>query len=105
MKESEELSFLDIFGQPDEPHIERNKRHPMPEILLLTLCAVIGGSEGWNDIERFGWSKLDFLRQYLAYPNGIPSDETLKRFFRAINSNNGRVLKEGVRWLVGRILP
>ncbi|NJO17144.1 MAG: transposase family protein [Thioploca sp.] len=27
------------------------------------------------------------LRQYLAYRNGIPSDDTLRRFFRAIDSN------------------
>ena len=43
MNQSEELGFLDIFGQLDDPRIERNKLHPMPEILLLTLCAVIGG--------------------------------------------------------------
>jgi len=32
----------------------------MPEILLLTLCAVICGAESWDDIEMFGKSKLDF---------------------------------------------
>ena len=87
MNKSEELGFLDIFGQLDDPRIERNKLPPMSEILLLTLCAVICGSEGWNDIELFGWAKLDFLRQYLAYHNGVPSDDTLRRFFRAIDSN------------------
>jgi hypothetical protein len=76
MKESEKPGFLDIFGQLDDPRLERNQLHPMPEILLLTWCAVIGGSEGWNDIELFGWAKVDFFRQYLAYQNGIPSDDT-----------------------------
>jgi hypothetical protein len=36
MNQSEELGFLDIFGQLDDPRIERNQWHPMPEILLLT---------------------------------------------------------------------
>ena len=42
-KSEEELGFLDIFGQLDDPRIERNQLHPMPEILLLTLGAVICG--------------------------------------------------------------
>jgi len=69
------MNFLDIFGQLDDPRIERKKLHPMPEILLLTLCAVICGAENWDDIELLGKSKLMFLRQYLPYESGIPSDE------------------------------
>lgn len=61
MKESETQGFLNIFVQLEDPRMERNQLHPLPEILLLTLGAVIGGSEGWNDIELFGWAKLDFL--------------------------------------------
>lgn len=85
MESKESLGFLDIFGQLDDPRIERRKLHPMPEILLLTLCAVICGSESWEDIEFFGESKLEFLRRYCPYGNGIPSDDTLRRFFRAID--------------------
>ncbi|NJO16779.1 MAG: transposase family protein [Thioploca sp.] len=53
MKKLEQLGFLDILGQRDDPQMERNQLHPMPEILLLTLGAVICGSAGWNDIELF----------------------------------------------------
>ena len=28
--------------------------------LLLTICAVISGAEGWEDIEDFGETHLDF---------------------------------------------
>ncbi len=80
------MGFLDIFGQLDDPRIERKKLHPIPEILLLTLCAVICGAESWDDIEVFGKAKLVFLRQYLSYESGVPSDDTLRRFFRAIDT-------------------
>jgi len=103
MKESEEPGFLDIFGQLDDPRIERHQLHPMPEILLLTLGAVICGSEGWNDIELFGWAKLDWLRRYLAYQNGIPSDDTLRRFFRAIDSNQFQRLF--LQWIQAWLSP
>lgn len=86
MTELEKMDFLDVFGQLDDPRIDRKKLHPMPEILLLTLCAVICGAESWGDIETFGKSKVDFLRQYLPYEHGIPSDDTLRRFFRPISN-------------------
>lgn len=95
------MDFLDIFGQLDDPRMECKKLHPLPEILLLTLCAVICGAESWDDIETFGESKLIFLRQYLPYENGVPSDDTLRRFFRAIDSAQfQRLFIEWVReWL------
>jgi predicted transposase YbfD/YdcC len=77
---------LDVFGQLNDPRIDRRKLHPLPEILLLTLCAVICGAESWDDIELFGEAKLDFLRTFLPFENGIPSDDTLRRFFRAIDT-------------------
>jgi len=101
IKDDGEMDFLDIFGQLDDPRIERKKLHPMPEILLLTLCAVICGAESWDDIEMFGKAKQVFLRQYLPYESGIPSDDTLRRFFRAIDTTQfQRLFVEWIRvWL------
>ena len=92
---------MDVFNQLKDPRIERRKLHPMPEILLLTLCAVICGAESWNDIELFGRAKIDFLRTFLPFKNGIPSDDTVRRFFRAIDSNPfHRLFIEWIRaWL------
>ncbi len=33
----------------------------MEEILLTTLCAVIAGAEGWQDVEAFGIAKESFF--------------------------------------------
>lgn len=30
--------------------------HKLSDILLLTICAVIAGAEGWEEIEDFGHS-------------------------------------------------
>ncbi|EKP2914223.1 transposase family protein [Escherichia coli] len=45
--------------------------HKLSDILLLTICAVISGAEGWEDIEDFGETHLDFLKQYGDFENGI----------------------------------
>ncbi len=40
--------------------------HKLSDILLLTICAVISGAEGWEDIEDFGETHLDFLSKRLV---------------------------------------
>ncbi|RCA54511.1 ISAs1 family transposase, partial [Escherichia coli] len=37
--------------------------HKLSGILLLTIFAVISGAESWEDIEDFGETHLDFLKQ------------------------------------------
>lgn len=78
-------SFLDTFEQLDDPRIDRRKLHPLLEILLLTVCGVAAGCDGWADIEQFGKLKLDALRTFRPFENGVPSDDTLRRFFRSVN--------------------
>jgi predicted transposase YbfD/YdcC len=80
-----ETNFLDSFEVIEDPRLERNCWHSLSEILLVTFLAVICGAEGWQDVENYGKAKIDYLRQYLDYQNGIPSDDTIRRFFRAIN--------------------
>ncbi|TBM32409.1 transposase family protein [Hafnia paralvei] len=36
--------------------------HKLSDILLLTICAVIFGAEGWRNIQDFGETHLDFLK-------------------------------------------
>ena len=81
----QELGFLDCFEDLKDPRHSSYTMHPIEEILFTTLCAVICGAEGWEDIEEFGKAKEEWLKTYLAYENGIPSDDTFRRFFRRIN--------------------
>lgn len=80
-----EISFLDFFKDLKDPRSSRNRMYTMSEILLTTLCAAICGAEGWQDVEDFGKAKKDYLSKVLLYKNGIPSDDTFRRFFRALN--------------------
>ena len=82
---SDNSDFTDTFQQLDDPRALRNRLHPIQEILFVTLCAVLCGADGWQDVEDFGKSKLPFLRQYFDFENGVPSDDTVRRFFRALD--------------------
>ena len=77
--------FIDFFKTVPDHRVERKKLHRVEEILLLAFCATIAGCDGWKDVELFGKTKIAVLRQYLPYKNGIPSDDTLRRFFRILH--------------------
>lgn len=85
MERKEKEEILKEFSNLEDPRIDRKKLHPLPEIILLTISAVICGAEGWRDIANFGESKLDHLKKYLKYENGIPSKATLQRVFSMLS--------------------
>ena len=59
--------------------------HKLSDILLSTICAVISGAECWEDIEDFGETHLDFLKQYGDFDNGIPVHDTIARVVSCIS--------------------
>ncbi|WP_169758790.1 ISAs1 family transposase, partial [Escherichia coli] len=44
----------------------------------------ISGAEGWEDIEDFGETHPDFLKQYGDFENGIPVHDTIARVVSCI---------------------
>jgi hypothetical protein len=42
------------------------------DILIIAICGVICGAEGWVEIEEFGKAKEAFFQELLDLPNGIP---------------------------------
>ena len=65
--------------------VKRTKKHLLKDILVIAILAVIGGAEGWEDIENYGIAKQEWLSEFLELPYGIPSDDTFRRLFERIN--------------------
>jgi predicted transposase YbfD/YdcC len=76
-----ELSIARHFAGLKDPRVDRTKKHRLDDILVISLCAVICGADGFEEIERFGEAKHDWLKGFLALPNGIPSHDTFNRVF------------------------
>lgn len=81
-----EADLLTHFNTLEDPRVDRTKRYPLIEIIFLIISATISGCEGWKSIRDFGLLKLDWLRQYLPYENGIPVDDTLARVMRRLDT-------------------
>src|SRR5262245_61099872 len=77
--------FTPFFANLTDPRVNRTKRHALMDLIILAVCATVGGANGWADLERFGKAKLDFFRQFLDLPNGIPSHDTFGRFFARLD--------------------
>ena len=74
------------FSKVSDPRKDRTKDHKLIDIIVIAICAVICGAEGWTDIENFGNSKLPWLKTFLELPNGIPSHDTFGRVFSLIDA-------------------
>ncbi|MBK1720398.1 ISAs1 family transposase [Thiocystis violacea] len=70
-------SFLEHFAPLQDPRMERNQRHALLDIVLLVVCAVVSGADGWEAIEEFGREKLDWLRAFARFANGVPSHDCI----------------------------
>jgi len=68
-------SLLDHFASLEDPRVESNQRHALLDIVLLTVCAVVSGADGWEAIEDFGREKLEWLRRFALFANGVPSHD------------------------------
>lgn len=61
-------------------------KHKLSDIILLTICAVISGQNGWNGIEDFGHARIDFLKRYGSFIFGIPDADTVAKVMGRISS-------------------
>lgn len=81
-----QADLLSHFSLLEDPRIDRTKRYPLIEIIFLIISATISGCEGWKSIRDFGVLKLEWLRLFLPYENGIPVDDTIARLMRKLNT-------------------
>ena len=76
-------SFQDYFATLTDPRCPDapNSRHQLMDILLIAVCAVICGAEGWEDIEEYGMAHAKWFADSLDFPHGIPGHDTFRRVF------------------------
>lgn len=80
------ISILKFFTELNDPRQTAKVLYPLPEIILVALCAAICGADSFVEMEEFGNAKLDFLRKILPFKNGIPSHDTFGAVFANIDS-------------------
>ena len=78
-------AFLTHFQSVADPRQQGKVLYPLDEILLLVLCGVISGADGWTSIALYGQKRLELLRRFLPFENGTPSHDQLGILFSRLD--------------------
>ena len=77
--------LIEGFANLPDARVEGRTDHDLLDIVVLALCAVMSGAEGWDDIEDWGCEREAWLRRYLRLRNGIPGHDTIRRVFETLS--------------------
>lgn len=80
-----DVAIGQYFATVEGPRIERTKNHALLDIMIIAICAVVYGADGWVDVEEFGKTKRAWLERFLELPHAIPAHDPFGRVFARIN--------------------
>jgi predicted transposase YbfD/YdcC len=72
------------FQSLSDPRHFRNRKHLLIDIVVIAVCGMICGCDGPTAIHRWAANRLDWLKQFLTLPNGIPSRDCIRRLLMAL---------------------
>ena len=83
-------SLMQHFSSLEDPRRAQGRGHNLLDIIAMTICAVVAGAEGWDDVELFAQCKEDWFGAFLELPNGIPCSDTFARVFARLDPDRFR---------------
>jgi predicted transposase YbfD/YdcC len=95
-------SVVKYFESLPDPRDTRNRRHLLVDVIVIAVCGVIVGCEGPTAIVRWAKAKNDWLEEFLALPNGIPSRDCVRRVLSALKPEAFQTCFQ--RWIAERLV-
>jgi predicted transposase YbfD/YdcC len=78
-------ALLEHFSLIEDPREPWRVAHPLPEVLLLVVCATIADCDDYEAIAAWGEQRLEFLRRFLPYHYGVPGARWLTLLMNRID--------------------
>lgn len=78
-------AFNDYFSVIPDNRQQSKVEHKLHDILLTLVVGVICGADGWEAIEEVAHNKIDLLKKYGSFENGIPVHDTIARVTSVID--------------------
>ena len=72
------------FESLSDPRHTRNRKHLLVDIVVIAVCGMVCGCDGPTAIHRWAVNRQEWLQQFLALPNGIPSRDCIRRLLMAL---------------------
>lgn len=67
-----------------DPRKEGRTLHSLFEIVVMALCGVIAGCDGWQAIEDHANDRIEWFSKFLELKHGVPSHDTFQRLFERL---------------------
>ncbi len=64
--------LLRFFREMPDPR-GGNRLHTLTDLLVIAICAMICGADGWVQVEQFAKATRKFFQSFLELGHGIPS--------------------------------
>lgn len=79
-------AFSLYFGMLRNPRQTAKIFYSLFGVIFPTVCAVISGYRGWEDIENFGEAHKNWLQEKGLFPGGIPVHDTIARIISRLDT-------------------
>lgn len=89
-------AFSKHFSDIQDPRQTAKISYPLFDVLFLSVCSVICGAEGWEEIQDFGEANLDWLQEKGLFIDGLPTHDTIARIVSRLDPNSFR--RCFIRW-------
>lgn len=89
--------LIRAFDELPDPRQTAKCTHLLGDLLVIAACTLLSGGSGFNDMELFARTRLDWLRTFLKLPGGAPRHDTFNRLFAALDPE--AFLDAFIRWV------
>jgi predicted transposase YbfD/YdcC len=84
MQTRHRLSLIAQLQQLPDPRVTARCEHDLVDVLVIALCCLLCGGEGFNDMEDFGRGKRRWFKTFLRLRSGVPTYDTFNRVLAAL---------------------
>ena len=75
------------FSELTDHRRAEGQRHPLINLIVISVCAVIANAESESDIAEYALAKQEQLSNFLDMKYGVPSEPTFRRFLSLVDSD------------------
>jgi len=80
------MTLQEAFAGVEDHRRGPAKRHDLKEMIIMAICAVLCGADGWVDVADWCEGEEDWLKTFLVLKNGTPSHDTFGEVFRVLDA-------------------
>jgi predicted transposase YbfD/YdcC len=80
------VTLQEAFSQVEDHRRGPATRYDLKEMIVMAICAVLCGCDGWVDVADWCEEEEGWLRTFLVLAKGTPSHDTFGKVFRVLDA-------------------